>query len=228
MSGTEDTINSDLNEVNTSDPFWFNDYTIIFEKGRLTEFFPSHDMSYVEKLNAILRFSLYTAVVIYVYNRNGNVIFIPFITGLITLYLFKYYRDTKTGKSLEQLGNIEVECVAPKKDNPFMNVLMSDYTQDPERAPACDIQQESIKDDAEDHFSYNLYRDVSDVWNRTHSQRQFYTMPNTQIPNKQKEFAEWLYKTDTTCKENPQNCGRLLAEDIRSNRPISIKEAQKQ
>ena len=88
MSGTEDTINTDLNEINTSDPFWFNDYTIVFEKSRLTEFFPSHDMSYVEKLNAILRFSLYTAVVIYVYNRNGNVIFIPFITGLITLYLF--------------------------------------------------------------------------------------------------------------------------------------------
>ncbi len=227
MSGTEDTINTDQNKDTNSDPFWFNDYSIIFERDRLTEFFPSHDMSYIEKLNAILRFSLYTAVVIYVYNRNSNVIFIPFITGLITLYLFKYYRDTNTGKSLEELENIQVECTSPKKDNPFMNVLMSDYTQEPERAPACDIRKNSIKEDAEDHFEYNLYRDVSDVWNRTASQRQFYTMPNTTIPNKQKEFAEWLYKTNSTCKENPKNCGRLLAEDIRSNRPISIDEAQK-
>jgi hypothetical protein len=227
MSGTEDTINTDQNKDTNSDPFWFNDYSIIFERDRLTEFFPSHDMSYIEKLNAILRFSLYTAVVIYVYNRNSNVIFIPFITGLITLYLFKYYRDTNTGKSLEELENIHVECTSPKKDNPFMNVLMSDYTQEPERAPACDITKNSIKEDAEDHFEYNLYRDVSDVWNRTASQRQFYTMPNTTIPNKQKEFAEWLYKTNSTCKENPKNCARLIAEDIRSNRPISIDEAQK-
>ena len=207
MSGTEDNISSDLTEVTKNDPFWFNNYTIIFEKNRLTEFFPSHDMNYIEKLNAILRFSLYTALVIYVYNRNGNVIFIPFITGLITLYLFKYYRDTKTGKSLEEIENIDVECVPPKKDNPFMNVLISDYT--------------------EDHFEHNLYRDVSDVWNRTHSQRQFYTMPNTTIPNKQREFAEWLYKTKETCKEDPKQCGRFLAEDLRSNRPISIDESQK-
>ena len=227
MSPTEDNINSDPTEVTTSDPFWFNNYTIIFERDRLTEFFPSHDMSYVEKLNAILRFSLYTAFVIYVYNRNSNVVFIPFITGLITLYLFKYYRDTKTGKSLEQIANIDVECIAPKKNNPFMNVLISDYIQDPERAPACDIRKESIKEDAEDHFEHNLYRDVSDVWNRTSSQRQFYTMTNTTIPNKQKDFAEWLYKTDRTCKEDPKMCSRLLAEDLRTNRPISIKDAQK-
>ena len=42
-----------------------------------------------------------------------------------------------------------------------------------------------------------------------------------------KEFAEWLYKTDRTCKEDPKMCSRLLAEDLRTNRPISIKDAQK-
>ena len=55
MSPTEDNINSDPTEVTTSDPFWFNNYTIIFERDRLTEFFPSHDMSYVEKLNAMAK-----------------------------------------------------------------------------------------------------------------------------------------------------------------------------
>ena len=208
-----------------TDKFWFTDYTIILNKGRLTEFFPATDMSYIEKLNAIFRFSIYAAIVLFVYNRNANVIFIPIITGLVTLYLYKYYRDNKTGKSLEQITNIDTSCVAPTRENPFLNVLMSDYTQEPERPHACDIKKEPIQEKVENHFNYNLYRDVSDVWNRTHSQRQFYTMPNTQIPNKQKDFAEWCYKTDKTCKEDPKQCIRF--EDIRTNRPISLEDAQK-
>jgi hypothetical protein len=208
------------------DPFWFSDYSIIFDKNRLTEFFPASDMEYTEKLNSILRFSIYIAIVLFVYNRNINVIFIPIVTGLITLYLYRYFRDENTGKSLEELGNIEEKCIAPTKNNPFMNVLMSDYTEQPERPEACNIKKEEIKESAEENFNHNLYRDVSDVWNKTHSQRQFYTMPNTQIPNKQKEFAEWLYKTDKTCKEDPKQCIRF--EDIRTNRPISIEEAKKQ
>ncbi len=208
------------------DPFWFSDYSIIFDKNRLTEFFPASDMEYTEKLNSILRFSIYIAIVLFVYNRNINVIFIPIVTGLITLYLYRYFRDENTGKSLEELEKIEEKCIAPTKNNPFMNVLMSDYTEQPERPEACNIKKEEIKESAEENFNHNLYRDVSDVWNKTHSQRQFYTMPNTQIPNKQKEFAEWLYKTDKTCKEDPKQCIRF--EDIRTNRPISIEDAKKQ
>jgi len=208
------------------DPFWFNDYSIIFNKDRLTEFFPANDMEYTEKLNAILRFSIYIAIILFVHNRNINVVFIPIVTGLITLYLYRYFRDEDTGKSLEELGIIEDQCIAPTKDNPFMNVLMSDYTEQPERPEACNIKKEDIKESAEENFNHNLYRDVSDVWNKTHSQRQFYTMPNTQIPNKQREFAEWLYKTDKTCKEDPKQCIRY--EDIRTNRPISLEDAKKQ
>ena len=49
------------------DPFWFSDYSIIFNKNRLTEFFPASDMEYTEKLNAILRFSKYIAIILFVY-----------------------------------------------------------------------------------------------------------------------------------------------------------------
>ena len=139
--------------------------------------------------------------------------------------MFKFYRDKDSGQSLEELGNIKDICTEPTKHNPFMNVLMSDYSEQPDRAEACNIKEKDIEESAEDNFNHNLYRDVSDVWNRTHSQRQFYTMPNTQIPNKQKEFAEWCYKIPKTCKEDTKRCMRF--EDIRNNRPISIEEAQK-
>ncbi len=30
--------------------------------------------------------------------------------------------------------------------------------------------------------------------------RQYYTMPNTSVPNNQTEFANWLYGSETNCK----------------------------
>ena len=51
------------------------------------------------------------------------------------------------------------------------------------------------------------------TYSKFNSQRQFYTTPNTRIPNNQIEFAEWLYKAPETCKENNEHC--LRYNDIR-------------
>ena len=42
---------------------------------------------------------------------------------------------------------------------------------------------------------------MNDIYNNRNSQRQYYTMPNTQIPNDQTSFARWLYATPPSCKE---------------------------
>ena len=36
------------------------------------------------------------------------------------------------------------------------------------------------------------YRDPNDIYNRISSERQFYTTPNTTVPNDQTGFAKWL------------------------------------
>ena len=59
------------------DPFWFNDYTILYEKTRLTEFFPSKEMRLNEKLNAILRLSIYASLVLFVVHKTLNMLFAP-------------------------------------------------------------------------------------------------------------------------------------------------------
>ena len=41
-------------EKDKSDPFWFDDMSILFSKDRLVEFFPTEDMSLGEKLNSII------------------------------------------------------------------------------------------------------------------------------------------------------------------------------
>ena len=89
-------------------------------------------------------------------------------------------------------------CKKPTKDNPLMNINIGD---DPTNNPAC-IHTDEIKEDINSKFNYNLYRDTDDLFERFNSQRQFYTTPNTSVPNDQTKFAEWLYKTPPTCKEN--------------------------
>ena len=93
-------------------------------------------------------------------------------------------------------------CVTPTVNNPFMNVSISDYKNMPNRNVCDDLLDDPyIKHDIESKFNHGLYQDVGDVWGKNNSQRQFYTMPNTSIPNKQKEFAQWLYNRGPTCKE---------------------------
>jgi hypothetical protein len=133
--------------------------------------------------------------------------------------------------------NIEIEsfeagsCTKPTLDNPFMNVTMKDYLNiDPEtnvtvdRPKACDISDETIKKSMDDMFNNNLFKDVNDVFGKMNSQRQFYTMPNTQIPNAQDDFAKWLYMNPKTCKEDQNFC--LKYEDVRAKRPIFVDPLQ--
>jgi hypothetical protein len=86
-----------------------------------------------------------------------------------------------------------------------MNPTLIDINNNPEResySKKSFIDNEEIKNEIEDKFSFNLYQDVNDVFGKSNSQRQFYTTPVTTIPNKQDDFAKWLYGKNETCKEN--------------------------
>ena len=98
-------------------------------------------------------------------------------------------------------------CRKPTKDNPFMNPSISDYNTETD-PQACDIEYENVEESMNNNYHDKLYRNLDELWDLENSQRQFYTIPNSEVPNKQKEFAEFLYKVPDTCKENQQNCLR--------------------
>lgn len=104
--------------------------------------------------------------------------------------------------------------VRPTKDNPFMNHNL--FT-DPSDRPAAPLSYQSptLQTDIEDKFGYNLYRDVSDLYNKQHNQREYYTMPSTTLPNDQTAFARWCYQSPPTCKEETIRCTSF------DQRPIS-------
>jgi hypothetical protein len=107
-------------------------------------------------------------------------------------------------------------CTMPSRNNPMANILVSDYRDNAQRPPGCDINNKNVKKMAETYFEENLYRDVDDVWKRKTSSRNYYQTPIQTIPNDQKGFAEWLYKTEPTCKEgNGLSCHKNMYNDLR-------------
>ena len=122
-------------------------------------------------------------------------------------FIIKISNRKLTKGLLEKLKIIDEnkQTIIPTTTNPFMNInlITSDKTQ--EKAPPS-WNNEELQKKIEDKFGYNLYRDVGDLYGKSNSQREFYTMPSTTIPNNQTSFAKWLYNTGPTCKEKSIYC----------------------
>ena len=139
--------------------------------------------------------------------------FIAFVGFIITFLIYHNNSDLKSSENLEKYEVYKNKSkdseqkiyVKPSYDNPFMNPTLLDIKNNPEReaySKKSFIDNDEIKQQIEDKFNYNLYQDANDVFGKSNSQRQFYTTPVTTIPNKQDDFAQWLYGKPQTCKEN--------------------------
>jgi hypothetical protein len=83
-----------------------------------------------------------------------------------------------------------------------MNVLINEIGEYPKKPPAKYTADSDVKKTLDESFDVSVYGDPGDVWNRNQSQREFYTMPSTSIPNDRESFQNWLYRIPgKTCKE---------------------------
>jgi hypothetical protein len=218
--------------MKTNDLFWLNNPKIIIDPKRLNEFFPHPNMTKVEQLNAITRFTIYLGVLLALIKLEINYIYIVFTGFIITFLIYNNNSELKKTENLEKYeiyknkskNDKKTIYVKPSYDNPFMNPTLMDINNNPDResySKKSFINNEEIKNEIEDKFSYNLYQDANDVFGKSNSQRQFYTTPVTTIPNKQDDFAQWLYGKNDTCKENNgfqciNNNARYLNAESRS------------
>ncbi len=205
--------NIENNKNIKTDKFWSNNINILFQKNQLIEFFPSYEMTIIEKLNSIVRLSFYISILLFLFKGNALYLLIFFVVLMITFVIYKTQKKNlemyfNSYDNLEKKKNIMLDnkkCIKPNINNPFMNYnIISDKKN---RAEACKSWDNiKIKKDIKNNFNFNLYRDVSDLYEKGNSQRQFYTMPSTTMPNKQTEFAKWCYNTGPTCKEDTIKC----------------------
>jgi hypothetical protein len=105
------------------------------------------------------------------------------------------------------IGLAEAKRTHPTPANPFMNVLLTEISDNPYRSPAASVLGENVKAELDTYFQTMFARDPGDVFNHTQNQRAWVAMPSTTIPNDQESFANWLYRVPgQTYKE-----GNLLA-----------------
>lgn len=195
--------------------FWIHDISILFRKDKLTVFFPDNNMSLEEKLNAIVRLSFYISILLFVYNQNYNNIYVFLITMLITYFIYNYADNPGTKKMKEHLhlkskdSELQpVKICEPTKENPFCNMLLSDYEKNPNVVNDLDVNNKEEMEQVDKLFNNNLYRDVNDIWGNNNSQRQFMPNPIRRNPNDQGAFAKWCYGSSIKhCKEgNGTDC----------------------
>lgn len=109
-------------------------------------------------------------------------------------------------------------CRKPSVDNPFTNIVFSDYLDAQNIAEPCNVDDFNVGDQMQNLYNSSIYRNLEDVWERENSQRMFYTMPIQTVPNSQTDFANWLYKTGPTCHENTEACTYYQAPNMTSLR----------
>lgn len=211
-------------------PFWVEQPSILFRRDRLTNFFPTAKLTVVENLNAVIRLLIYLSLILILFTRNSQYLLLPLGGMLVTYVLFQIYPKKEVlkeippresfsldGKLSDKIQSnkkydeqLERECIQPTVDNPFMN--FNYITDSYHREPACqawlydDKESKDIRKEVTESFNHDLYRDVSDLYSKNNSQRQFFTMPWTSWPNNQTSFAKWLYRTGPTCKELGSKC----------------------
>lgn len=138
------------------------------------------------------------------------------------LHVGKYYGSknksrTSSNKIKYSLDDFsaykKATCRKPTENNPFMNQLQTDFNKE-DPPTACNVDDDEISKKMLDSFNANLFRDVSDVFGRENSQRQFYSVPQMNPPDTH-EFAMWLYGNQNICKNDQSAC--LKYTDLRYN-----------
>ena len=198
--------------MNTS--FWLDNPNVLLNKNQITEIWPQDNFDLDRKLNAITRLILVLAILGFLFTKSSYIIVSAAVSIVVLVMIHKSKSHSKEGmenldikinkEDFEELLN--EEFTMPTKKNPFMNVLMNEYKDNPTRKSAALVYNEEVLDDAtkKSRKDERLYKNLGDNLTFQNSLRNFYSTANTSIPNNQKEFAEFCYGNMASCKEGDE------------------------
>ena len=163
-----------------SQPFWYDDPSILFRSDTWSRFVPTPKMSVPDALNAVVRFSAYLSVLLFLTSLDPwYLLIVPVVMGL-TIFLRGWFPEAK--KMVESFVSSYVgeDETLPTPDNPFMNAPLTDILDNPDRPPApADVTTKEVRAKINAAFAKtsNMYLDTTDVYDLVQSQRNFHTVP---------------------------------------------------
>ena len=166
----EHILNESAQDQKKEIPFWTDNPNVLLNLSYITELFPSNDMSYNQKLNAITRMVILLSICVYLFTKTfRSIVFGVF--SVFSIYLVHYYyalnkkkeddrRDAFTGLDGQNAGNdpalsslgSDADLLGspmqvfdkPTAQNPFSNVLITDVTGNPKKKPAPPAYNEKV------------------------------------------------------------------------------------
>jgi hypothetical protein len=138
-------------------PFWFNDPTILFNKNYLMQVWPSNNMTFEEKINAISRLIIFLTILGLFITRNISILIIGILTLgiLVTIYKMRkqyvinnlvqkegFKNNNSNNNNLSKLDSNTLSTILKEnydhidKKNPFGNVLLTEINDNPDRKSA--------------------------------------------------------------------------------------------
>ena len=211
--------------------FWFDSPRILLDQA--SEFFPftEHDKRCTAAaLNSFTRFGLYLGLLLALVRLNPTwlLVGVAFAAFAVVAWFmmsrsgavregFGLYGEYDTEAPIVDAGSVNGTYVPdvigqnsgsrtqPTSANPFMNVLISEISDNPYRPPAADVAGIKVRNELDSYFETMFASDPGDAFQHMQSQRQWYTTPSTTIPNDVDSLQNWLYRTPgQTCKEGNQ------------------------
>ena len=202
-----------------SEHFWFNDPAELFRGDAWTKFVPTQKMTTTEALNSVLRFAIYSSILLFAATGSPSYIYAIPIVALASIVLHYLFPN---GKKLEAFLNsanpTSKQYTMPTSDNPFMNVQLTDSLDNPDRPDAAPISDKHVRTEVYKAFqkTRNIHMDTSDLFDQTQAMRTVHTIQSAKVPNDQDAFLKWLakgYDDPDTSSAPLSRGGKLLSED---------------
>jgi hypothetical protein len=198
--------------------FWLYNPNILFKSDEISKIWPTNDMSFDNKLNAISRLVIILTLIGYLTTKNIKI----FLSGIVTLgtiillYFLKNQKIQREGYTRNNSSN--VIYTEPTVINPLMNVTLPELNENPKRSQAApsfipiveaDINEKTkqfvVNNFNDPTIDQRLFNDLGDNMGFDQSMHAWYPMPNTTVPNDQQSFAEYCYGDMISCRDEDNN-----------------------
>jgi len=181
-------------------------------------------MSVRESLNAVVRFSVYLSALLFVTSRDPWYLLIVPLVMLVTIFLHRTFPQAKKIMSENFVSGPVVtgysgeERSRPTPDNPFMNPMLTDILDNPDRPPADEITQVKVRDEVNEAFAQtsNIYMDTTDMFNMIQSQRNFHAVPADDHAG----FLQFLGKNGQRTNQKGLSEGFVVAKGTITSLPL--------
>jgi hypothetical protein len=182
--------------------FWIHNPSILFDSKHITEVWPYSFMNKDQQLNAATRFII--LITLFGYMCINRVIIL--ILGLIIIgCIVLLYKSKKEGY-MSSYFPVSSEPSTITDNNPFSNVLMTDYKYNTHKAEASKdytpeteqnlndtIKRSILEQNLDNSDMVDMFGNDKNNFEFEQNMRQFYTTASTTIPNKQDSFLEFCY-----------------------------------